>query len=772
MAEDIYMGLKFDPDAMITLLGVQLYDTPMAMLRENVQNAYDAILERIGQDKGFCEGCIKIEIVGDHISIIDNGIGMDKQNLQENYWTAGHSGKNTKEAREAGVVGHFGIGALANFGVCSRLEVNTLKFNTTQRIQCVAEKDKLNGKNISVHIQDDTNGCYGTTVTACLLPGISFSPEDAEAYLKRYVQYIPIPVFINGKKIDQRSFVIAEHRVNSETLVNCYHDNMIDFSYRINFQRYAPVKPQLLIDNIRLNGAPVKGALLLNNDSQEIFGLNNGFGISHVQLYSEFGFGGIINFPSLQPTAGREAVSRESTGMVQTILSHVERFWANTISSYDVADDYLSFLIYLNQHFIPNMAKKVRIQVEGVEKGIQLETINKNDFWYYKGNDAQIKKSLISSGHKILLPSKEHPRRNIQIKYLNFVGVEEKRDEIRVEHIYGGNEIMPEEFLLLDDIKRIIEDDYVIHDAEVCLAEITLGVKILVEPNKRDSFTIFIAKDHGEIKNLISVQSQYELYLSLVKDFVRVVLYNQFVSYIPKDQKERAAYIYDSIERKREDLILDYNDVSELRIALRELEAGEIENSEFIERARKIRTANQEQTVSSQQVASVETVVKSVSAQQTSISNTNQEQQEQFVYIPQPPILELGEYTDKKILTSDKEMATFHGHQMFLSVSPNFNREHRSFLLYPHSTKVLWSMHRIIYIFTDQLGKSSIYYEMELSQKLEEKNTGGETLVSTTIITKNSIFVPIPRKLYQYFDLKEGASLKFRVHFVKVYDKQ
>ena len=34
MAEK-YLGLKFDADAMVHLLGVQLYDTPLAMLREN-----------------------------------------------------------------------------------------------------------------------------------------------------------------------------------------------------------------------------------------------------------------------------------------------------------------------------------------------------------------------------------------------------------------------------------------------------------------------------------------------------------------------------------------------------------------------------------------------------------------------------------------------------------------------------------------------------------------------------------------------------------------
>lgn len=85
-----------------------------------------------------------------------------------------------------------------------------------------------------------------------------------------------------------------------------------------------------------------------------------------------------------------------------------------------------------------------------------------------------------------------------------------------------------------------------------------------------------------------------------------------------------------------------------------------------------------------------------------------------------------------------------------------------------HSTKVIWSTHRIIYIFTDQNNKNSLYYEMALSDQLDEKNTGGETLVSTTIITKNTMFVPVPRQLYEYFSIKQGKTLKFYVHFEKV----
>ncbi|MBR4338271.1 MAG: ATP-binding protein [Bacteroidaceae bacterium] len=764
MAEK-FLGLKFDADAMIHLLGVQLYDTPLAMLRENVQNAYDAILERMDREETFKDGIINIEVVGDHISIIDNGIGMDEQGLQENYWTAGHSGKNNPESRKAGVVGHFGIGALANFGVCSRLEVNTMRMGTNTRYLCVAERDKMSGAQFPLTIQDDNTASYGTKITAILVPGISITEEQAEAYITRYVQFIPIPVTINGRAIKQKQLFVNKSRPNSESVEGDAADGLVRFHYNINFLKYQPLKPEIHITNIMYNNEFVRGRLFLNKEENEIFGLNNGFGISRVGLASEFYFGGVADFSFLEPTAGRETVSRQSNQFLQQILFAVEAEWARVVSRYEIADTYRDFLVYLNNHFTLELAQKITIGYG--ESDILLSTIACQEYAFYSGNNQSTKRSLASSGIKILFPSQEQPRRAIQLKYLRAKGIQEKKDKIIVTPI-DDNELSPTEFLLVDDIKRVIEDDYIIHDVKVVLAEITMEVNVRVIPNDKGSFTINIAREYDEIKNLLNNRENYSLYKSLIKDFVRVVLYNQFLEYIPKDQKERAAYINEALERRREELSYEYSDVSELREALRKLDKGEISGDEFIKRARKARQENHEEVLRDNQIGDVGSIVKSAADNVEQPAKTTTVQEEQFLYVPQPPILELDENTNKKILIAKEELATLHGHKLFLAVSPNYNREHRSFMYLAHSTKVIWSTHRIIYIFTDQNNKTSIYYEMALTDRLDERNTGGETLVSTTIVTKNSMFVPVPRALYEYFTIEKGKTLKFYVHFEKV----
>lgn len=764
MAEK-YLGLKFDADAMVHLLGVQLYDTPLAMLRENVQNAYDAILERMDKEAAFKDGIVKIEVVGDHITIIDNGIGMDEQGLQENYWTAGHSGKNNPESRKAGVVGHFGIGALANFGVCSRLEVNTMRIGTNTRYLCVAERDKMSGTQFPLTIQEDNTGSYGTKISAILMPGITITEEQVEAYITKYVQFIPIPVTINGRTIKQKQLFVNRARPNSESLEGDVKDGVVRFHYDISFLKYQPLKPEILVTNIVYNYESVRGRLFLNKDENEIFGLNNGFGISRVGLASEFYFGGVADFSFLEPTAGRETVSRQSSQYLQQILFAVETEWAKVVSRYEIADTYRDFLVYLNNHFSLELAQKITIGFG--ESDILLSTVNSQDYAFYPGSNQSTRRSLVSSGVKILFPSQEQPRRSIQLKYLRAKGLEEKKDEIRVTPI-DDNVLSSAEFLLVDDIKRVIEDDYIIQDVKVVLAEITMEVNVKVEPNDKGSFTINIAREYEEIKNLLNNRENYSLYKSLIKDFVRVVLYNQFMEYIPKDQKERAAYINEALERRREELSYEYSDVSELREALRKLDNGEITGDEFIIRARKARQENHEEVVRDNQIGDVGSIVKSAADNVEQPAKTTIIQEEQFLYVPQPPILELDEHTSKKILIAKEELATLHGHKLFLAVSPNYNREHRSFMSLAHSTKVIWSTHRIIYIFTDQNNKTSIYYEMALTDQLGERNTGGETLVSTTIITKNSMFVPVPRALYEYFTIEKGKTLKFYVHFEKV----
>src|SRR5204862_4876339 len=106
------------------------------------QNAFDAILLRrhLGQD---FDPTIQITIEPQTIRVIDNGIGMSKNELRTHFWRAGSSRKNTPAARAAGVVGNFGIGAMANNGIEEDLIVVSESATTSERTRCIAKRSTL-----------------------------------------------------------------------------------------------------------------------------------------------------------------------------------------------------------------------------------------------------------------------------------------------------------------------------------------------------------------------------------------------------------------------------------------------------------------------------------------------------------------------------------------------------------------------------------------------------------------------------------------------------
>lgn len=774
------LSLQFEPSAMIRLFGVQLYDTPMAMLRENVQNAYDAIRMRLKKDSQFAP-VIKVDIHGDKIIITDNGIGMNAQNIKDNYWTAGNSGKNTAEAQAAGVVGHFGIGALANFGICSALEVNTMLYGTHTRFVSRAEKAKLAGENITLVDSEDPSDNYGTKVIVTVEPDKLISELEARNYLKKYVEYISVPVFVNDIQISQSKLSLRPTRNNDIIKEGNYQTPDISYNYKIVFANNQPLNPQIMVSDINMYGNHLLGKLMLTDTMGGIFGLNNGFGLANVSVGSQFEFGGVADFAFLQPTAGREAVSKESAQMLQTIIGNVEALWAKIVADYEVANLYRQFLQYIYSHFSLELAKKIKIMCDQTDTdNVELGQLQPNiGYIFYTGNDQKILKSLLSSNNRILRLSPDSLRRRVQTKYLNQIGIPQMVDKVMVTQRYAEEELDFQEYITLSEIRKVIEDDYIIRNFKVVFAELTLGVTVLAQgAGTGQPFTIFIQRNCGDINNLMNTyKSDYLLFTPLVKDYVRTALYRQFVDYIPKDQKQRADSINEAYMRDREELVLQTEDFGDLESVYKKLRENKVSVDEFFSAVRKSQVEKQEQNLDEGQVGTVENVVKTItigannSLDKKNIAYSSQNQTDNDAIIPFPPIVDLTNSTEKKLLETQIVSPVLNGHRMFLALSTNMNRDNRSFFFQPHTTKCLWSMHRIYYIFTDQSAKVSLYYEMELTEKLDDKLTDGQAMQSATIITKNKVFVPIPAQLYHYFQLKDNRSLTFYVHFVKVKEK-
>ena len=115
----------------IDKLGIQMYDRVSAVLAELIANAYDADAEKVtvtlplGKMVGNAEADHQMD---EAISIVDDGHGMDPQEVNEYYLNIGYDrrrkrGDKTPKGRR--VMGRKGIGKLAPFGICREVEVES-----------------------------------------------------------------------------------------------------------------------------------------------------------------------------------------------------------------------------------------------------------------------------------------------------------------------------------------------------------------------------------------------------------------------------------------------------------------------------------------------------------------------------------------------------------------------------------------------------------------------------------------------------------------------
>ena len=199
-------GIEFD--SVLRIISKQVYETPLAFVRENVQNAVDAVriqAHREGTLPGDDKYKIDVTVADRQITVRDNGIGMTESELKNLFWTIGASGKRTPEALEAGCVGTFGIGGFANFGVCDVLEVTSQSVDDEGgTLTRLSENDieAAGNQNPEVSVErSDVASPRGTVVRGHLREEPSV--EDIEDYLRDFVRFVPTAVYFNGKKLSQ-----------------------------------------------------------------------------------------------------------------------------------------------------------------------------------------------------------------------------------------------------------------------------------------------------------------------------------------------------------------------------------------------------------------------------------------------------------------------------------------------------------------------------------------------------------------------------------------
>jgi molecular chaperone HtpG len=754
---------QIEIDRVLDILSKEIYDSPYALLRENVQNAYDAILMREQYSEGKWsaqkEGIVKVVLGDGKIVVSDNGIGMSERVLKENYWKAGSSGKRTELARKSGVIGTFGIGGMANFGVCSTLKLETESMETKERIISEVERKNLSLSEDCISIKKTTpTSEYGTKITVTLDPQVVLEYERAKEYLSRFVQYLPIRVELNGGVISQNSLE-QRYREESPKLQRKWEgfehagtkaDALVQCDYN--------AQVSVIVTKISISGEPVDGLACLRQDSGHLWGFRSFFGLAPIPISALYSLGGVVNLSILMPTAGREALSKESVELTARLINLVEECTTRTLSESEMCNRSNPFMSYVLSTGKLTLAGKLQVRVEP-DREMTLDQLReyseKRTVNYYEGTDETLIKSLGTPDKPLVVLSRSYPRRQVEAQFIQaFCKVEKITDMPKVLKVYPENEYTMDEMSFAIWIRSILEDDYALQSAEIKLADITHGVPLLVKSPSPGAVEICIQRHHPTLQPILRCyEVSRDVFPGFVKDFVRVYIYPQIRSWVPSSTKEGADALQEILKKKKELYEIGLSDVG-LTSAMSDFLAGKVPFKEVVDKFTALRNS-QTQKIEKSAVGKLEAEIPDLvenpihPPKDTSASTLQ----------PSPAILRNEVTTDKKLLVVDKQSPMLNNFRIFLAVSERAFKEEYFFFTTPHATRIIWGGNRVTFIFTHASSRFSLYYDIELFEDVGGR-AGGGIFPTTTIVTKNRIFVPIPDDLKKYFEIPKGKNEK------------
>lgn len=765
------IAFQVDTSRVLEILSKQIYDSPYAMARENVQNAYDAVLMRANREqKPLSEYRIVIMAQPDQITISDQGIGMTEEVLRENFWRAGSSGKNNDAARAAGVIGTFGIGAMANFGVCDRLQIDTRSIDQATGIRTFALKSQLSIGQDCISLEHlDSSIEVGTKLTAQISPTAPINVQALRNYLAPFVQFLTVPVWLNGE-------LLSQHDVRSAAGIGVSWRVLV--TKQLNSGRFAfeacvladGKQVAVIIDKLVIDGKASPGGAWLRHGVGQVMGLRSRFGLAPIPLPSHYQLGGFADLPFLLPTAGREALTRESIQEATQLISPIEFALTDALKDTDLADALQAFQQYILQIGRIDWAGRVSIQLSPGDQRMELGKLRDNhpgvELHWYTGTDADQINAFASEDSPLIRVSQTNPRREVQQRYLRDVlRLPEVPNVVSIVESYAPRDLSFDEVTLMLAIARVLRVDYLIDDIDLQWVKLSHSVPMLAEM-AAEKLTLKISRTWSAVQAVLQViASTPEVADGMTRDFVRVHIYDRIKAFVPSSQRAGLDALQKTLARRRELYRLEVDDKGELEPLLAEYLAGHVQFTEVLNAATRV-SAGHTQRVSSDAVGTVENALNDV------VNGAVAPQAVPVISAPEPgsPILRTDTELKERLLTTGREIPQLNNHRVFLALSDRLFQLEKEFFTFPHSTQVAWAGRRIVFLFGLSHSAENLYYDIELRGARSAGAAGGTPLITTTIVTKNRIFIPIPAALVDCFTVATDP-VEFYVRFDRLLHK-
>ena len=204
-------AFKAESQRLLDLMINSIYTHKEIFLREIISNASDAIDklcylsltdENVGLKREDFAITLSVDKENRTLTVSDNGIGMDADELENNLGVIASSGtyqfrQGLDKEAEADVIGQFGVGFYSAFMVADHITVISRKYGQEQAYRW--ESDGLEGYTI----EPCTRDAVGTDIIMHIKPDGDEEPDEYGQYLqeyalrrlvKKYSDYIRFPI--------------------------------------------------------------------------------------------------------------------------------------------------------------------------------------------------------------------------------------------------------------------------------------------------------------------------------------------------------------------------------------------------------------------------------------------------------------------------------------------------------------------------------------------------------------------------------------------------
>ena len=573
-ASSFEIGIEFD--SVLRAISKQIYETPHAFLRENVQNAIDAVriqALRDGRDSGEPEYTITVVVDRRRVSVRDNGIGMSKKDLQSFFWTIGSSGKRGDEAREAGCVGMFGIGGFANFGVCDRLMVTSKDIRSTigTATSLSAEVIRQAGTAIpKVAMKESSDvGPRGTLVVGELMetPNV----EGLKTYLRDFVRYVPIDVRFNGECISRDRFEALDEQENLSPIGTTVHrwqgrDALI-------LGRLWEDRGHTLVASIEdlvWRGASTSMKGRLRFEAGPIDAFKRGFKLCATQVPTTIGVSGRLDCDLFVPTAGRDSLDSRTMALLGQVVALLEEVAIDVVlESPDRIAQHTRIFRYISRRgLIEKMANVAVRQADGTD--VMLGTVRRRaceggvSVFFGTTRKQALSQVMQAQGHIVVQLSSDRYRQTAERRYLEQYCKGRAFDGV-VDCIEVYNVFTVFERVFLSEIEQNIVRAYEIKDFELIAGKLTEDIPAFVkERTGHDPVEIIVDVRHTEVTKLDGLGLNTLVY-SLISIFCREYIGPALKNWSPRFFGDGALNLELFAKRRSELWVLVKDDIGVIR---------------------------------------------------------------------------------------------------------------------------------------------------------------------------------------------------------------